>query len=642
MDPSEPAPLSKTCQNCADTKVRCSRNNPPPCDRCHRLGKECVYRKARRRFNGIKKDVRIEALEAKINELLSKDNNTPSPNSQSGTSGISPTQEPESAKGRLSAASHERPSPAPFYTSSPHGFPDIVNDIVDSGLISLQTANSLLEKFKTTMTPHFPFVVVAPEVTAERLRLEKPFLFMAIMAAASYEMMPLQRRLGRMVAQTVSSRVILAGEVSFDLLQGLLVHLAWCQYHSRPRRYTQFLQVAIGILVELRLDCPPQKQSWKSGLTFDGGNPLLRQGSWETDEQRAVVGCFYLSSTISALLQKQSTFLHTLYIDECCKSVCEMAEYGTDKYLPYIVQLQLIIEKIDRLSAQHYFELHNSMGSGAELYVTTIKSELDNFHMTLPFPLKENSLLFMQLHSVELCLYQISLFERPRETHSSTEPSIFLSSFSKFRLELLRAGLMSASSFFNYYLSLPIGVEMSFNNSEMIQIGFALIVAAKQTLAAMGESLYQETVPQRRLLDMSTILARVVERTRALSTPLVDDDGDVHTFVHFEKRALRLQSWYEGHFARDVFFAPLNDVGGSGSLTVSALLEHGTTTSPYAQHLAADSNIHNLTSNMITDINSEMALADPMVDYQYIQYFSDLTVSQFMSDWMTQPMYPLS
>ncbi|PGH05522.1 hypothetical protein GX51_02860 [Blastomyces parvus] len=612
--PPPSAPLSKTCQNCADAKVRCSRNEPPPCDRCRRLGKECVYRKARRRFVGLKKDIRIEALEAKITELLSKDNDTASANSQSQASVTPPTQAPEPTE-------------------------DTGIDIADSGLISMETANLLLEKFKTTMTPHFPFVVVAPPVTAERLRLEKPFLFMAIMAAASFETMPLQRRLGRMVARTVSSRVILAGEVGFDLLQGLLVHLAWCQYHSRPRRYTQFLQLAIGILVELRLDCPPQKISWKTGLTWDGGNPQLRQQSWGTDEQRAVAGCFYLSSTISSLLQKRSTFPHTVYIDECCKSVSEMAEYDNDKYLPYIAQLQLIMEKIDRLSSQHCFELHNNMGPGAELYVTSIQTELENFQMNLPFPPKENSFLFMQLHSVELSFYQLSLFEHRPETTTSTEPRVFLP-FSKFRLELLRAGLMSASSFFNYYLSLPIGAEMPFNNSEMIQIGFALTIAANQTITAMGESLYRETVPQRQLLDMSAILARVVERAHALSTPSVDDDGDVHTFNHFEKRALRLQSWYEKHFAHDVFHAPLNANDGCGSLAASAPLRSGSgsATSVYAQIPAAGSNIHSLTAATAADVNSEMAIVDPTVDYQYIQYFSDATVSQFMSGWMAQPL----
>ncbi|KAK2823893.1 hypothetical protein FQN49_007512 [Arthroderma sp. PD_2] len=51
-------PLSKACQNCANSKVRCVRNTDrDACNRCHRLGKECANRQTRRRFNGFQKDL---------------------------------------------------------------------------------------------------------------------------------------------------------------------------------------------------------------------------------------------------------------------------------------------------------------------------------------------------------------------------------------------------------------------------------------------------------------------------------------------------------------------------------------------------------------------------------------------------------
>ena len=77
------------------------------------------------------------------------------------------------------------------------------------------------------MTPRFPFVCITHKQTAEELKQQKPFLFLAILAAASYEDMPLQRALGKKVKQAISLRMILNGEISFDLLQGLMVHIAW-------------------------------------------------------------------------------------------------------------------------------------------------------------------------------------------------------------------------------------------------------------------------------------------------------------------------------------------------------------------------------------------------------------------------------
>lgn len=43
----------------------------------------------------------------------------------------------------------------------------------------------------------------------------------------SYENMPLQRALGAEVKKVVASRMVIGGEISFELLQGLLVFLAW-------------------------------------------------------------------------------------------------------------------------------------------------------------------------------------------------------------------------------------------------------------------------------------------------------------------------------------------------------------------------------------------------------------------------------
>jgi hypothetical protein len=91
----------------------------------------------------------------------------------------------------------------------------------------MDTATSLLDTFKGEMIPHFPFVIIPPEASAEDLRREKSFLFLAILASASFADMPLQRRLGTEVKMAVASRMIVAGEMSFELLQGLLVYLAW-------------------------------------------------------------------------------------------------------------------------------------------------------------------------------------------------------------------------------------------------------------------------------------------------------------------------------------------------------------------------------------------------------------------------------
>jgi hypothetical protein len=92
---------------------------------------------------------------------------------------------------------------------------------------TLEEAEILLTAFRTEMVAHFPFVVVPPEMTAQGLCNEKPFLFMSIMTAASYRNMARQRALGEEVMKYISAHILLRGEKSLELLQGILVFLSW-------------------------------------------------------------------------------------------------------------------------------------------------------------------------------------------------------------------------------------------------------------------------------------------------------------------------------------------------------------------------------------------------------------------------------
>jgi hypothetical protein len=135
-------------------------------------------------------------------------------------------------------------------------------------------------------------------------------VFLTVLTAALYDNMPLQRVLEEQVKSAISDRVVFKGEISFDLLQGLLIHIAWCvcrnwifrpysnrsrsQYHSRPRRFSQYLHLAISIIVDRRLDRAPGMRFWQTrvGIADNNSNPAC----WGQDEQRAVIGCYYFSS----------------------------------------------------------------------------------------------------------------------------------------------------------------------------------------------------------------------------------------------------------------------------------------------------------------------------------------------------------
>ncbi|OGM47925.1 hypothetical protein ABOM_002737 [Aspergillus bombycis] len=510
-------PLSSTCQSCAKSKVRCVRNSAQSdiCSRCARLNKQCIYRETGRRFKGFKKDRQIEALESKINELMTNSEST----------STNPAA-PENA------------------TCNPNGevTDEATMDVIARGLVNMETAQSFLDIYKTEMTLHFPFVVIAPQVTAPDLRQEKPFLFLAILASAAYANMPLQRLLGKEIKRVIASCMIMRGDVSFELLQGMLVFLAWSHYHSRPHRYTQFLQLAISLMVELRLDRPPQTKTWKTALRFNKEYALDDENyvrpSWGLDEQRAIVGCYYLSSTIAILLHKPSCFPSIApYLEQCCQSLHTEGEFPPDKHIMHIFQLQVLAEKINNLSWKHGIEL-GSMGSAAELYVSNIKSELDRLRSQLPVGFYETPFMAMQFYTTELYLYQLSLSQQSALSYRSVYSRVSETWWD----EIFCSGLTAVDNILNTYMGLPIGGEQGFNNTQWVQMAFCILVACRQIVAAsrMGKA---ALLPQSRTWPET--LGKLRQRLAALSTTQVDLDGDRDVFVNFEKRVSRIQGWFD-------------------------------------------------------------------------------------------------
>ena len=51
--------------------------------------------------------------------------------------------------------------------------------------------------------------------------------------------------------------------------------------------------------------------------------------SLSLDEQRAVVGCYYLSCSIAKLLQKHCSFPWSAHVEQCCASIAQRQQSPT-------------------------------------------------------------------------------------------------------------------------------------------------------------------------------------------------------------------------------------------------------------------------------------------------------------------------
>lgn len=115
------------------------------------------------------------------------------------------------------------PPPPASSTSSPDG------DIIDENIVTLESAETLVDLYRTEMMAHFPFIIITPNETGAQLRVEKPFLFLAILTVACFHDLPAQEQLGDRFKTMVTEKVLYGGDdcLKLEYLQGLLVVLAW-------------------------------------------------------------------------------------------------------------------------------------------------------------------------------------------------------------------------------------------------------------------------------------------------------------------------------------------------------------------------------------------------------------------------------
>jgi hypothetical protein len=113
--------------------------------------------------------------------------------------------------------------------------------------------------------------------------------------------------LGNLFKQIVAVRMVEGDFNQLDLLQGLLIHVAWydeswndedfvtkrcrAHYQPKPKRYIQHLHLVTSIISDLRLDRPRKPKLWSA----EGGR-YQNKPDWQPDEMRALAGAYYLSS----------------------------------------------------------------------------------------------------------------------------------------------------------------------------------------------------------------------------------------------------------------------------------------------------------------------------------------------------------
>ena len=240
------------------------------------------------------------------------------------------------SKGSSLAHAHIDPGPLPV---SEQNFSELLLDclglsLVDVSLTSLTEERALqwIERYHS-LCDAFPFVLIEPS-GARQLVACRPFLAVAVFVVCSIEDPSLRAELEKAFRQFLAQKVVVEGKRNLELLQGLLLYLAWHQHYLRheDQQVYQYLQLAIAMTVDLELE----------KASFTASALPSRLG---LHQARAFVGCYYLSCGYCILGFRKPRYL--AYSEGIARSAILLAVNGLhphDKHTPALVKLMQTVE----------------------------------------------------------------------------------------------------------------------------------------------------------------------------------------------------------------------------------------------------------------------------------------------------------
>ncbi|KAJ5676566.1 uncharacterized protein N7477_002199 [Penicillium maclennaniae] len=308
--------------------------------------------------------------------------------------------------------------------------------------ISSSSASTSLDTFRLRMLHHFPFVYLPTHLTAEQLRLDRPFLFRAILcvtSASDEDKRASSLELKRVLCETVFLQRSLqpdrqeSPQRTVDLLLGLLVYVAWGWEHLLSRRsLSRLMAVAISLVGELHVQSQavPVTTRIISQLEPKNGSEDMYGSATATtampkavevtnthlylERQRAILGYFVLGSAVSAHFSQIDA---PRWIPQMDKSLAAIvantdstgAECPSDASLAIQVRLQLLAMKAAQVRERAQLPDQpppETLSPQALLYIKALMGQLQDLRASIPPAFQRHFALLAQTYYTEMCIIE--------------------------------------------------------------------------------------------------------------------------------------------------------------------------------------------------------------------------------------------
>ncbi|KAF9774979.1 hypothetical protein IL306_006978 [Fusarium sp. DS 682] len=390
------------CAQCSTAKAKCIRSNNTPgskCDRCERLVKNCTEQVHRPRKKRTVKPSRTAQIEERLNGLVNllKAGGLTNADLATDTTCIPTEVDPTAADQRKPSSKESDASLTPEATG--WSIPDTYNSYAPPQCICRQTSGDappppasdeeLLKFYRKELQPLHPFVVIPDGVTAARLKATRPFLMSSIRMVTSFRSLRSMRAQMYHLMKHIADHMLIRSERSLDLLLGIIVIVAWYKYHCfMHAQLNNLIALAATLVGELGLHRSPTVLERTSLMVVKPFQPAERTN----EERRALLGVWYLSSSMSLGFLRIEPMRYTKYIQQCLAVLEQEREYETDIRLVTLVRIQHLTERIAQLNAPDdpAEEVVGLPAAPLSAYVSAFHGELDRIRNGLPPELKND------------------------------------------------------------------------------------------------------------------------------------------------------------------------------------------------------------------------------------------------------------
>ncbi|KAK1145004.1 hypothetical protein N8T08_004719 [Aspergillus melleus] len=225
-------------------------------------------------------------------------------------------------------------------------------DVIDRGLVSVEVASEAFSRYVNQMANSIPMVVFPLGTTMTDVRRPKPLLLHAIIAAAIGPIRPdLHLPLVNDFYKVIADRIIVRGEKSLEIMQGLLVT---CNWYAPPDNFEElkFYQLS-HLALTVGIDIGMYRKLGARNKHFSLVKELMQkkapgQDPDSPEARRAWLGSYFVAVQVSTSLRRPILVRWSSYMDECVEVLERSPDaLPTDKVMVHWAKLAHIIEEIN-------------------------------------------------------------------------------------------------------------------------------------------------------------------------------------------------------------------------------------------------------------------------------------------------------